>query len=172
MNTWLLHPATLTAIGAPLNTSFINLDNGHGFNYTSNRGFVGDIYERALKAGLHVMVYEGDVDACGLQTMVVEDIFVPLFDQIGANQTQKWRPWTTDGSEHMGGYVMEWEMPPTPSSPRGEARFVSLRGSGHLSPLNRPEASYVMMQTFTASNDLPRYVPQPQPPPQTIPRDL
>lgn len=161
MNTWLLHPATLEAIGAPLNTSFINLDNGHGFNYTSDRGFVGDIYERALKAGLRVMVYEGDVDACGLQTMPVEDVFVPLFAQIGANKTQKWRPWTTDGSQHMGGYVVEWEMPSQAktAAPGGEARFVSLRGSGHLSPLNKPEASFVMMESFTASHDLPRYSP-------------
>jgi len=174
MNTWLLHPETLKAIAAPNNTSFINLDNGHGFNYTSDRGFVGDIYEKALKSGLKIMIYEGDVDACGLQTMVVEDIFVPLFGQIGANKTQKWRPWTTDGSQHMGGYVVEWEMPPTAQAPtpaggspssRGEARFVSLRGSGHLAPLNRPEASSVMMQSFTDSNELPRYSPPPMPPP-------
>ena len=29
---------------------------------------MGPIYERAIKAGLKILVYEGDVDACGLQT--------------------------------------------------------------------------------------------------------
>ena len=41
MNTWLLLPETLDAIGAPKGSNFINLDNGHGFNYTSNEPFVG-----------------------------------------------------------------------------------------------------------------------------------
>jgi len=163
MNEWLLHPATLEAIAAPLNTSFINLDNGHGFNYTSDREFVGDIYEKALKSGLRVLIYEGDVDACGLQTANVEDIFVPLFKEIGANKTQKWRPWTTDGAQRMGGYVIGWEMENGKSGPDGEARFVSLRGSGHLAPLNRPHVSKTMIDSFTGARALPQYVP-PGPP--------
>lgn len=165
MNTWLLQPDTLEAIGAPANISFINLDNGHGFNYTSDRQFVGDIYEKAMRAGLRVMIYEGDVDACGLQTANVEDIFVPLFESIGANQTQRWRPWTVDGQQHMGGYVIEWEMPPAAEVHHGKARFVSLRGSGHLAPLNRPHVSQVMMEAFTAEQTLPHYQPPPPPPP-------
>jgi hypothetical protein len=35
MNDWFLLPETLAAIGAPNNSAFINLDNGHGFDYTS-----------------------------------------------------------------------------------------------------------------------------------------
>jgi len=151
MNEWLLLPQTLKAIGAPANSSFINLDNGHGFNYTSDSPFVGPIYERAAKAGLRVLIYEGDNDACGLQTSNVEDIFFPLFQGFGMEQTQRWRPWTTDGNEHMGGYVVEWE--------GGVARFVSLRGSGHLAPLNRPEVTSVMINSFTSNTTLPHYVP-------------
>lgn len=163
MNEWLLHPATLQAIAAPNNTNFINLDNGHGFNYTSDREFVGDIYEKALKSGLRVLIYEGDVDACGLQTANVEDIFVPLFEEIGANKTQKWRPWTTDGAQRMGGYVIRWDMENSNSAGDGEARFVSLRGSGHLAPLNRPHVSKTMIDSFTGGDTLPNYVP-PRPP--------
>jgi len=155
MNEWLLLPATLEAIGAPKDSNFINLDNGHGFNYTSDQPFVGDIYEAALKAGKRVMVYEGDVDACGLQTRNVEDIFVPLFKDIGLNKTRRWRPWTTDGLSHMGGYVISWEE----EASKGQARFVSLRGSGHLAPLNRPMPSRTMMEAFTTGGELPEYVP-------------
>jgi serine carboxypeptidase-like clade 2 len=147
MNDWFLLPETLAAIGAPKDTNFINLDNGHGFNYTSDQTFVGPIYERAIREGLQVMVYEGDVDACGLQTSNVEDVFVPLFDDvIGLKQTREWRPWTTDGVHQMGGYVIEWE--------RG-VRFVSVRGSGHLVPLNRPDVSEVMINAFTRNASLP-----------------
>ncbi len=67
MSEWLLLPQTLEAIGsaeplahrrrsppaphsvdgagAPPNANFINLDNGHGFDYTIDRHFVGDVYE-------------------------------------------------------------------------------------------------------------------------------
>jgi len=155
MNEWLLLPQTLTAIGAPLDTNFTNLDNGHGFDYTSDQEFVGDIYERALKAGKKIMIYEGDVDACGLQTANVEDIFVPLFAEIGLNKTQRWRPWTVDGYQSMGGYVIGWDH----ATSAGGARFVSLRGSGHLAPLNRPHVTLTMMESFTGGTELPKFMP-------------
>jgi serine carboxypeptidase-like clade I len=154
MNDWFLLPETLEAIGAPYNSSFINLDNGHGFDYTSDQTFVGPIYERAIKEGLSILVYEGDVDACGLQTSNVEDVFVPLFDGI-MNKTQKWRPWTADGYRKMGGYVVEWA--------HRNAQFVSVRGSGHLVPLNRPHVSQVMIEKFTSGQPLPAVNVDPPP---------
>jgi len=157
MNDWFLLPETLAAINAPNNSAFINLDNGHGFDYTSDQEFVGPIYEKALKAGLKILVYEGDVDACGLQTSNVEDVFVPLFDSI-MNKTQRWRPWTTDGYKQMGGYVIEWAT--------RKAQFVSVRGSGHLVPLNRPHVSEVMINAFTQGHKLPEI--NVNPPPQQI----
>lgn len=148
MPEWLLRNDTLKALGAPLDTKFINLDNGHGFNYTSDALFVAPIYEHALAKGLRVMVYEGDNDACGLQTSPVEDIFVPLFDGT-MKQTQEWRPWTTDGASSMGGYVVEWN--------ERNAQFVSIRGAGHLSPLNRPLAAQTMMNQFTSGQPMPKF---------------
>ena len=100
---WLLLDATLAAIGAPAGSSFINLDNGHGFNYTSDQPFVGDIYTKALAKGLRALIYEGDNDACGLSTVPVEDVFVSHFRSIGLNKTQRWRPWTIDGKRTLGG---------------------------------------------------------------------
>jgi len=147
MEEWLNLTATLDAIHAPSTSVFWNLDNGHGFNYTSDQAFVGPIYEKALKANLKVLVYEGDIDACGLQTSDVEDVFVPLFDSI-MNRTQKWRPWTGDGYQELGGYVIEWD--------DRQAQFVSVRGSGHLVPLNRPKMSSVMINAFTQGHKLPK----------------
>ena len=155
MNIWFAMNTTLEAIGAPLDILFTNLDNGHGFNYTSNEPFVGPIYTAALAKGKRVMVYEGDTDACGLQTSPVEDVFVEHFDGLGLNKTQRWRPWTTDGAQRMGGYTIQWS--------GGDARFVSLRGSGHLAPLNRPHATYAMIFAFTRNKPLPALV-KPLPP--------
>ena len=79
MDIWFKHNSTLDAIGAPLGINFVNLDNGHGFNYTSDEPFIGPVYTAAIKAGLRVLVYEGDTDACGLQTSPVEDVFTEHF---------------------------------------------------------------------------------------------
>ena len=53
----------------------------------------------------------------------------------------------------MGGYVIEWE--------NGKAQFVSIRGAGHLSPHNRPQATEVMLDYFTQDKQLPIYVKPP-----------
>ena len=66
-------------LGIPLDNNFIVLDNGIGFNYTTTASFVGPIYDQAIDAGLRVLVYEGDTDACGLQTAPIESVWVPYF---------------------------------------------------------------------------------------------
>ena len=68
---------------------------------------------------------------------------------MGLNKTQSWRPWTVDGNTEMAGYTIGWQ--------EGQAQFVSLRGSGHLSPLNRPRATYEMMYAFTRGEKFPSY---------------
>jgi hypothetical protein len=151
MNEWFALPETLKAVGALPGSKFLNLDNGHGFNYSSNQPFVGDIYAKLIKAGKRVMIYEGDTDACGLQTSPVEDVFVELFKSLGLKKTQKWRPWTTNGEQQMGGYTIEWN--------GGDIRFVSIRGSGHLAPLNRPHVTQKMMAEFVSGKSLPPFLP-------------
>eukprot|EP00659_Diplonema_papillatum_P015640 gene15640-23871_t len=131
MSDWLLLNDTKTALGVPMDMNFLNLDNGHGMNYTTDQTNIQFVYQNALNKGMTVMVYEGDSDACGLQTMPNEDAFVPYFNKIGLNKTQSWRPWTLDGQAQMGGYVIEWN--------QGKARFVSVRGAGHLVPHNQPQ---------------------------------
>lgn len=161
--------ATLTALGIPLDNNFIVLDNGIGMNYTTDAPFVGPVYERALKAGLRVLVYEGDSDASGLQTLPMYDVWVPFFGNgsgvwtpagrlnasdpaarpLGLPLTQPWRPFGVlpAGRKVQGGYVMEWA--------DGQATFVSIKGAGHLAPTYRPSAAYTMMEAFIGNKPLP-----------------
>lgn len=149
MPEWLGLNATMDALGVPRDSNFLNLDNGHGFNYTSNVWQITPIYKRAISLGLRVLVYEGDTDACGLSTAPVEDVFVSYFNKNLGAETAKWRPWTTDGDKHMGGFVIQWK--------EGQAQFVSIRGSGHLAPLNRPNVVSTLLNTFVNNGTLPGY---------------
>ena len=147
--------ATKRGLGIPLDNNFIVLDNGIGFSYTTDSAFVGPVYAKAVAAGKRVLVYEGDSDACGLQTAPIEDIFAPFFgngtrraDQwtpvgplntnssapLRLRQTQAWLPFEVlpTGRKVQGGFSMAWA--------DGQVTFVSIRGAGHLAPLYRPAA--------------------------------
>eukprot|EP01065_Artemidia_motanka_P043730 TRINITY_DN6110_c0_g1_i1.p2 TRINITY_DN6110_c0_g1~~TRINITY_DN6110_c0_g1_i1.p2 ORF type:complete len:514 (+),score=175.51 TRINITY_DN6110_c0_g1_i1:61-1602(+) len=150
MEKWVARKEVRDALGVQNNTNFLNCDNAQCFNYTEDQPQVTTIYSKALKAGLRVLIYEGDSDASGLETAPVEDVFVPYFKQEGYNQTRSWRPWTTDGAQRMGGYVIEWE--------NRKVQFVSIRGAGHLVPLNKPETSATMLQKFLYEEALPEFV--------------
>ena len=136
--------STKAGLGIPLDNNFIVLDNGIGFNYTTDAAFVGGVYEKAVRAGKRVLVYEGDSDACGLQTAPIEDIWAPFFgngtssqDQwtpvgplntpssrpLGLPQTQPWRPFgvAPAGRKVQGGFSMEWA--------NGQVTFASIRGA-------------------------------------------
>lgn len=154
---------TKKALGIPLTNNFISLDNGIGFNYTTDASFVGYVYERAIKSGKRVLVYEGDSDACGLQTAPIEDVWVPFFgngtgewtpfgkldSDLGLPLTQPWRPFGVSPSPRkvQAGFVMGWN--------DNQVRFVSIRGAGHLAPLYRPSAAYTMMKAFVSDESLP-----------------
>eukprot|EP00936_MAST-01D_sp_MAST-1D-sp1_P002532 g2532.t1 len=140
MDKWLALNASMEALGVPLDSNFLNLDNGHGFDYTPDQPQVTYIYKKALEKGLRVLIYEGDSDACGLQTAPVEEIFTNYFNSINLTKTRKWRPWTTDGEQRVGGYVIEWI--------NRQVQFVSIRGSGHLVPENKPDISSHMLGRF------------------------
>jgi cathepsin A (carboxypeptidase C) len=159
--------ATKDALGIPRNNNFIVLDNGIGMNYTTDAGFVGYVYEKANKAGKRILVYEGDSDACGLETAPIEDVWVPFFGNgtgawtpmgrlndetakpLGLTMTQSWRPFgvVPAGRKVQAGFVMEWD--------GGKVSFVSIRGAGHLMPLYRPAAAFTMMQAFQKGESVP-----------------
>ncbi len=170
MDAYFAANATKTALGIPLDNNFIVLDNGIGMNYTTDSPFVGYVYAKGIAQGKRVLIYEGDTDACGLETAPIEDIFVPFFgngtraaDQwtpmgplgtnasmpLGLPLTQPWRPFAVlpEGRKVQGGFSMEWN--------HGQVSFVSIRGAGHLVPLYRPAASYTMMSAFQSGGAMP-----------------
>merc|ERR1719215_2270755 len=128
MDTYFSLNVTKASLGIPLDNNFIVLDNGIGFDYTTDSSFVGYVYEKAVRAGKRVLVYEGDTDACGLQTAPIEDVWVPFFGNgtgvwtpvgrlnaetarpLGLVMTQSWRPFGAlpRGRRTQAGYVTEW----------------------------------------------------------------
>ena len=54
MNTYFGLNVTKTALGIPLENNFIVLDNGIGFNYTTDSAFVGYVYKKAIDRGKQV----------------------------------------------------------------------------------------------------------------------
>ena len=50
------------------------------------------LYRRAAAAGKRILVYEGDTDACGLQTAPIEDIWVPYFGGAADAPPDGWTP--------------------------------------------------------------------------------
>lgn len=131
--------ATLTAISVPLDASFNNADNAQGFTYIIDRPFVGPIYSRGIEEGMKILIYEGDIDASGLSTVPLDDVWTPYFAQAGIPLTQPWRPFKTNPGVQ-GAHRMAWA--------DGNVSFISIRGSGHMVPLDRPVASLETMRVF------------------------
>eukprot|EP00449_Zooxanthella_nutricula_P007453 CAMPEP_0198519594 /NCGR_PEP_ID=MMETSP1462-20131121/19810_1 /TAXON_ID=1333877 /ORGANISM="Brandtodinium nutriculum, Strain RCC3387" /LENGTH=589 /DNA_ID=CAMNT_0044249209 /DNA_START=52 /DNA_END=1821 /DNA_ORIENTATION=- len=168
MDKWFQLNATASALGIPQDNNFIVLDNGIGFDYTTDSPFVGFVYEKAIKAGLRVLVYDGDSDASGLQTAPIEDIVVPLFGNgtgvwtpagrlgdamkpLGLTMTKPWRPFAVNDQKVLAGYTIEWE--------HGQATFASIRGAGHLVPSYRPAAAFTLFQAFQNGTSPPTLPP-------------
>merc|ERR1712216_601711 len=83
------HSSVLEAFGMPFDNNLIPMSTGgENIIYGTDRGFVGHIYDEAIKAGKRVLIFEGDLDPTGLRTAPIEDIFVPHF----GNGTGTWTP--------------------------------------------------------------------------------
>eukprot|EP01059_Diplonema_ambulator_P026376 TRINITY_DN43659_c0_g1_i1.p1 TRINITY_DN43659_c0_g1~~TRINITY_DN43659_c0_g1_i1.p1 ORF type:complete len:512 (+),score=130.49 TRINITY_DN43659_c0_g1_i1:35-1537(+) len=141
----------LTALGLATNSFFFNADNGEGFVYVQDETDVRPIHTRAAKAGLRILTYEGDADASGLSSYGLQDVYSALWPSIGYTKSQTWRPWTIDGRKYMGGYVMEWN--------NGQVAHLTIRGSGHMVPLNKPPPALAMINSFVFNQDYPKYNP-------------
>lgn len=149
MRKWLDRTDVKQAIGVHKDAVFFDADNGDGMTYVSTEPDVRRIYARAIQAGLRTLVYNGDTDP-GINTLVTQDHFVSWAAQTGLQRTQRWRPWTLDGRQRVGGYVMEWE--------DGKFSYLTIRGAGHMVPEYKPAAALTMIQRFMSGQDYPRYV--------------
>lgn len=147
MNQWLNRSDVRVALGIPSDANFFNVD-GTWLHYHPSVLTVLDVYAAALKAGLRVMVYNGDTDPV-LNSMIAQDIHFAKMHKEGFKESNAWRAWTIDGKKRMGGFVTEYA--------EGSFRFVTIRGAGHMVPELKPEAASIMLGSFLAGTPLPAF---------------
>ena len=70
------------------------------------------------------------------------------FDSINVTEKEAWRPWTTDGKQRMGGYVITYP---------GDLYYLTVRGSGHMVPEYKPEVTLAFIDAFIQGKEFPRY---------------
>eukprot|EP00966_Prymnesium_polylepis_P134019 3097814-Prymnesium_polylepis.1 len=129
MTEWLNRADVRTALNIQPDNRFNSADNGVGMNYTLTEPNVLPIYEHArAKTSLRVLVYNGDTDP-GINSMVTQSKYFDYFDSINVTEQEAWRPWTTDGKQRMGGYVVSYP---------GDFHYLTIRGSGHMVPEYKP----------------------------------
>ena len=101
-------------------------------------------YKHVLEdTDLRVLVYNGDTDP-GLNSFFAQNWTAAL----GYKETQRWRPWTLDGREAMGGYVTRYEH---------GLDFLTIRGAGHMVPEYQPKASDEFMTRWLKNEDWKTY---------------
>jgi hypothetical protein len=149
MNIWLNRSDVRAALNIQPNNRFNSADNGIGMNYTLTEPNVLPIYENARgNTSLRVLVYNGDTDP-GINSMVTQSKYFNYFDSIGVMEKEAWRPWTLDGKERMGGYVVTYP---------GDFHYLTIRGSGHMVPEYKPAATLAFMSAFVKGEEYKPYV--------------
>jgi carboxypeptidase C (cathepsin A) len=92
---------------------------------------------------VRVLVYSGDTDPC-INTFWSQN----WTSHLGFEETQAWRPWTTDGAQAMGGYVTRYAQ---------GFDFLTIRGSGHMVPEFRPKQTLEWLRRWLGDEDWQRY---------------
>ncbi|KAK3287813.1 hypothetical protein CYMTET_4693 [Cymbomonas tetramitiformis] len=152
MNIWLARADVRNALHVDARATFVDGDNGHGFNYTSTERSVLEIHEKAARQNkLRVLVYTGDTDP-GSHPRILQDKWFPFWEKVGLKEAAAWRPWTIDGKTRMGGYVVEYE---------DNWTFLTVRGSGHMVPEFKPAAALAFITAFLKGDSPPPYSPGP-----------
>lgn len=152
MSLWLNREDVRAALNIQPDNKFNSADNGVGMNYTSTEPNVLPIYEHARsKTDLRILVYNGDTDP-GINSMKTQDKYFDFFDSINVTETEAWRPWTTDGKQRMGGYVVAYP---------GDFHYLTIRGSGHMVPEYKPAVTLSFMTSFIKGEPYKAYVPPP-----------
>ncbi|KAJ6798548.1 serine carboxypeptidase-like 33 [Iris pallida] len=109
--------------------------NTYNFNVSS----VLPIYSKLINAGLRIWVYSGDAD--GRVPVIgsrywVESLDLPLKTQ--------WHTWYHN--KQVGGRFVEYQ----------SLTMVTVRGAGHLVPLNKPMESLVLINSFLRGHTMPK----------------
>jgi len=143
---WVNTTAVKKALHVPDNARFFTGDNGVGFQYNLTEPSLVPWYrEIVAKSQLRVLIYNGDTDP-GLNSFYAEN----WTSAVGIPENESWRPWTRDDKIKMGGFVTRYQ---------NNFDFLTIRGSGHMVPEYKPEAAFVMLESFIKNREYPRYRP-------------
>ncbi|CAA7015601.1 unnamed protein product [Microthlaspi erraticum] len=96
-------------------------------------------YSKLIKAGLKIWVYSGDAD--GRLPVIGTRYWV---EALGLSVKSEWRSWFHN--HQVGGRITEYE---------GGLTLVTVRGAGHLVPLNKPEEALALFRSFLNGQELP-----------------
>ncbi|KAL4202379.1 hypothetical protein AMTRI_Chr02g220730 [Amborella trichopoda] len=95
------------------------------------------IYTKLIKAGLKIWVYSGDIDG---RVPVIGTRY--WLESMALSLKTPWRTWYHNNQ--VGGRIVEYE----------GLTFVTVRGAGHLVPLNKPGEALALIHSFLSGNSL------------------
>ncbi|KAF7806784.1 serine carboxypeptidase-like 33 [Senna tora] len=96
------------------------------------------IYTKLIKGGLKVWIYSGDTDG---RIPVIGTRY--CVEALGLPIKSSWRSWYHDNQ--VGGRMVEYE----------GLTYVTIRGAGHLVPLNKPNEALSLIHSFLTGDHLP-----------------
>lgn len=116
---WLESSEVKKALHIPDDAVFFQSDDGVGFTYYYTESDLISWYQEVINEGkLRILIYNGDTDPC-INAFQSQN----WTEHIGSPIVQGWRPWTTDGCQRMGGYVIRYE---------NNFDFLTIRGKIYL----------------------------------------
>ncbi|KAE8810016.1 serine carboxypeptidase-like 33 [Hordeum vulgare] len=98
------------------------------------------IYSKLIKAGLRVWLYSGDADG---RVPVIGSRY--CVEALGLPIKSQWQPWYLD--KQVAGRFVEYH----------GMTMVTIRGAGHLVPLNKPAEGTALIDTFLLGKQLPTH---------------
>lgn len=141
---WLSRPEVMQALNIPSDGNFFQCDNGEDFTYTlSEMDLISWYKEIIAQNKLRILVYNGDTDPC-INSYQAQN----WTRNLGFEEVQSWRPWTLDGCQSMAGYITRYE---------NNFDFLTIRGSGHMVPQDRPQVALSFLTKFLEGVDYPHY---------------
>ncbi|KMZ68387.1 Serine carboxypeptidase-like 33 [Zostera marina] len=106
------------------------------YNYTV--ASVLPIYTKLIKAGLRIWIYSGDADG---RVPVIGSRY--CVEALGLHLKTKWKPWYHQ--HQVAGRFVEYE----------GLTMATVRGAGHLVPLNKPREALRLINTYLSNQKLP-----------------
>ncbi|GMP57178.1 hypothetical protein CsSME_00021368 [Camellia sinensis var. sinensis] len=100
--------------------------------------FVLPIYTKLIKGGLKIWIYSGDTDG---RVPVIGSRY--CIEALGLPLKSPWRSWYHN--HQVGGRIVEYE----------GLTYVTVRGAGHLVPLDKPSQALSLIRSFLSGQHLP-----------------